>query len=123
MNNSFQAVLQALEGNYGWTVNDRRAASVPAYDKSPHRVNVVAQVGDKAVAVFLSGGVNYLRELIVSADGTVHLTDNVMERNHSVGEVDSEEEFFSRYIQITDPQCKDLSIVQLVFLNKEMAAA
>lgn len=123
MSNNFTQVVTALQNNYGWAVNDGRVAHVPAHDKSPYRVNVVGRVGDSAVAVVLSGGVNYLKELTVDGEGIVHLTDNVMERNHSVGEVSSEEEFFQRYNQITDWRCRDLTIVELIFLNKEAVTA
>lgn len=95
-------VLLALRNNYGWAVNDIRAKQVAPHDRSPIKIGAVASVGGKAVAVQLSGGVNYIRELIIGEHGQVHLTDNVIERNHSVGEVTSERTFFECYSSLGD---------------------
>lgn len=116
----FHAAVTALRCNYGWAVNDVRAKQVEAYDKSPIKITAVASVNGKPVAIGLSGGVNYVRELTVADDGTVHFTDNVLERNHSVGEVATAEEFFSRYAELSD---KALSFDEIVYLDKEALAA
>lgn len=113
-------VLYALRNTYGWAVNDIRAKQVAVHDHSPIKIEAVASVDGKAVSVSYSGGVNYIRELIVTADGQVHLTANVIERNHSVGEVMSAGYFFRMYNSLPDRQ---LTFDEVVFLDAAQVAA
>lgn len=117
---SMDKVLVALRNTYGWAVNDIRAKQAAAHDHSPIKIEAVASVNGKAVAVSHSGSVNYIRELIVAPDGAVHLSENVIERNHSVGEVMSANAFFRMYQALPN---SELKFDEVVFLNAAQVAA
>lgn len=85
MNTSYEAVKAALIANYGWVVDDERAAKVPAIDKSPLKVAAIVKAGESVIALLPQRVIHQLFKLYVDDGGTVHLSTESANANIAIG--------------------------------------